>query len=690
MEKFTKEIINKRRTQLDLSAPINLHETADAVRKLGYFVYVQRGGSLLVSDFNGNEKNTITITKKNAYIENAALKTKAEKDRYNKMKQIIKDEMIKSIENSKEKDRILNSSPELCDMSIREITTNMMRSTLNETREYGCAQDKNLESYRFLDKKGDEYLKMERTFDKENGHSYIKMAYGEKYGSSEWKVEITDKELEHLKNDTLHQSKLIRTMEYYINTSSDHYKSLSTKDSDDKRNPIACSYSVTKGNEMVYDSRKKEPVTYDREWITRLARLQDKLIDLRNGPVQMFIGISSDITSGIIKPYKDGALSGIEVLSGLNEARAGFSFGKHLAFLEIESNKIEKELQKLKEISASTKREEADKLSKINDYKLELTKKKTELQYIKNEVLKDKSLYLKSAVKLRKNIDEMIYSVCELKRQAIQNVKHKKDACKAYIVDSVKTQISKLSYMITNSFHALENSLKNVIHNMAVYTLGELNKSKEMETVTRNSNQFKTGFNSCMMDAKTILDQKEYSKEYIAKISHDSRIMKMFENVSINEFRKLTNVMFYDELTDCINRGIMAKSVPEEERDSDDIIDIEMSAKARAQKQQDLYVAENLEKKICQIVNNPKITKEEAIHLLAKTYHDSAMIYCNHNKNDRIKYEELDYKDTQACEFVAKSIIETLPNLEEKLQQNEMENDKNENYHNRQTDEISK
>ena len=95
-EKIT-ERIEKRRTQLESYEDISLSDIAANARAAGYNVKVKPGGSLFITSNDSILKDaSVTVTKKNAYIENALLKNPQEQELYKKMVADVRSSMEKA------------------------------------------------------------------------------------------------------------------------------------------------------------------------------------------------------------------------------------------------------------------------------------------------------------------------------------------------------------------------------------------------------------------------------------------------------------------------------------------------------------------------------------------------------------------------------------------------------------------
>ena len=172
------------------------------------------------------------------------------------------------------------------------------------------------------------------------------------------------------------------------------------------------------------------------------------------------------------------------------------------------------------------------------------------------------------------------------------------------------------------------------------------------------------------MDARIILSSKEFAKDQIARNINDIGVTKAFENISMKEFPKIGKVRFWDEIDNTIAAGDEAKRIPYDERSVEDNELIATSESVKFQKERNLFVANELNKEVKEIMKE-NLPYREAVDRLAETYHNSAMTFNLRNNYSNIKsYGELSQADKELCKDTMEEMLKTMPNIEAALERN--------------------
>lgn len=153
---------------------------------------------------------------------------------------------------------------------------------------------------------------------------------------------------------------------------------------------------------LTNETDKKEPVTYDREWITKLARLEDSVTELRYGPVQKALDVAAsvaqgtkELAEGIAKYQADGIYSGFDMGRGISSFLDGWSYGEAVSEMKREYERL------------SSSENEVDRIAAID--------KKMDIKILMNDIRDYANVYEKAATGLRTNCDGMIYCLKRFK-----------------------------------------------------------------------------------------------------------------------------------------------------------------------------------------------------------------------------------------------------------------------------------
>lgn len=749
------EIITKKRTLFSDEPDIDLKDMSERLRAAGYDVKTKPGGSLLIQDENLSTAS-ITITRKNAYIENAILKTPEVKALYDKMKQDIIDTAAKSHEIEAEKMNYLSAAPQFSGLIITDVTKDLASNYANDllnnvNHDFSDVFGEDRSRYTYLDKDGDEFFSMRLSYsvrddDEKSVYPVIIARYGEKYGDISQTFELTDDEAKAALTDSFYKTDIAKSIdefasvamkerdslytekqkgiieshvksafekefknlnpqkaEYFSNIAVNYYtgnkegtlgefEAEHLKDAPFYREGMlngnnrdsftemfdkietymdlpdlsgikksqldlnSLSYTVSKNGQEVFDSNAVEPVVYDREWIGKLVKLEDRLIELRNGPVQKTIDIAHSIArgtkelgTGMVSVYKDGIYSGIEVGKGLESFKEGWDYGKVISTMKAEYDRYAE--------SESTK----DKITAID--------KKLDIKIFNDEISKNANIYVKAAMKMREACEGMLDTVHSLIRES--NGKAERQP----YMETVKESFQKYSSVFVESYKLAKDSMSKLRNNSM--QLASNIKSGAMTRVDEVSmrglsiiDDVKKKYNDIVLDARIILSSKEFAKDQIARNINDIGVTKAFENISMKEFPKIGKVRFWDEIDNTIAAGDEAKRIPYDERSVEDNELIATSESVKFQKERNLFVANELNKEVKEIMKE-NLPYMEAVDRLAETYHNSAMTFNLRNNYSNIKsYGELSQADKELCKDTMEEILKTMPNVEAALERN--------------------
>lgn len=755
--------LNHRRTKLsETEIPVDIRDIANRLEDKGYLIRIKPGGHLLVQDKNLLPQNSITITRKNAYIEDANIQSAFDIELYNKMKEDVLQSVDDSFSTIKEKNQAFDNSTEFTDISILQVTKELLAEhDHDETNLNSVFEDPKLK-YQFLDDKGKEFLSLSLEYtvndDKDKTVSpVLSVKYGPEYGDFKKTFEIKNSDLDAVKKDELYKTDLAKeidafarigkqertsnfelmkaskvkkildkdiskefkflnkdkieyfsevALDYYrkqpdctlaeyeieklkeapfyrtgmsndriTNALNDTFKYIETKidnpgfDNIERSSINFDDFScrVYKEGNLVKDTNAKEPITYDREWITKLARLEDSIMELRYGPIQDALNIAAsfgkgtkELVEGIAEYKADGIYSGFDIGQGIGSFKEGLEYGAIITELEREYKKL------------STSEHENDRIAAID--------KKIDLKLLREEIHANTNIYTKAAITLRENCDKMIDAIRELKTSKEKNTLTEPK------LNSIKKQFAILSKSFVNAYNTINTSLHNI--NNAIRTFSNHQKEKwnnfmnyieaKEKAIT---NSIKDMYNDVSKKAQVLLDMKTFTKERIAEQLNDISVVKRFENIKFEEFgipaneveemRQDLKFRFWKEMDNAIKDGEETEKKPVNEQTKEDKDTIRFAQNMKFQKEKVSFVAEQIHDKIkeCYKSNTPY---SDVIEQLAKTYHNENMIFNLRNKEESIKnYSELSPYEKQMVQDVMKEFIHTVPSLEEAFLDNE-------------------
>lgn len=764
---FRPEKLNKKRTHIESSQDVNLNNIAKELRALGYDVRTKRGGSLCVTSENLPEENSITISRKNAYIETAELKSQAEVDIYNKMRENVEKTMHYDLEQSARRQEMVLSAPSFAEVPLsmvaQEMLTTFNTDKMEKNPDFSDVFSEPKLKYSFKDAYGRDYLSISMGYSVKDDDSkevfpVIYAQYGKEYGDISKQFAISEGDLNAAKNSQLYNStfynkfkefteigmlsresvykevlfqktdreldKLFKSefknlksekaeffsgiakeyfrleekkatlSEYMIDNMhrAPFFKDRMLSDAGKERfsqmfdaieqkitkkieevdlsnvkfneiSPNKMKLEIEKNGELVEGGKEKTLFECDRKWLQDLGRIEDKLIDLRNGPVQDMIDTAKSIAKGInearkgiITFYKDGIYSGFELGSGIGSFKDGLTYGHVLHQMEAQ----------YKALSQSGKEE--DQIAAIG--------KGIDIRLYRDDINRNANIYVKAAVAIRNRLDNMIDAISAFRRDADASLRQTgRSSVTVSAISALEKNFKALGNEVVLSFKEASHSLSEIGKGLQAIGSNTIGFTKDTVNVIQAksavmTNNFKEQYNNMVLDAKVALSMNEYAKNRIAEKLNDARIEQAFNGIDSNDFHKIAQTKFWKELDHVIALG------EEAERNGidPDAGKMAMDGKmAKIQKEQNLYIADALNKQIKNtILRNDKMTMSKAIDLMAEEYHKTAMAYNLLNGAASAKgYASLSEQEKEMCKEVIKEVLMEMPNVVEKLEHNE-------------------
>lgn len=767
-------VINRKRTQIESEVSIDLQDTAERLRAEGYEVRAKQGGSLLVTDPNLSKENSITITKKNAYIEVANLKSPEIETMYNKMKESVVSAMAQSLDMVKTSYDIIEASPKLADVPAQIVVTSMMYqfnlNKIDKDPDYADVFSEPQRKYSFKDESGKEYMTISMRYSVKTGEKngmdkvvkpVIVAKYGPEYGDISRVFHVSEKDMEAFSKNKGYQSDIAKAVdefvtigtksrdsifkeiqisryekqidkifkaefkkldpkksEFFSNKAKEYFRTEIGKqeigladymvkelpkapffkagmlkneesfremfdDIDKKLTPPdlsglkleaismdKLSYTIQENGITTFDSRAREPITYDREWITKLVNIVDKLNDIKNGPVQDMLDTAktmakgvNEARQGVVKFYKDGIYSGFEFGSGFQSFGEGLTYGHVLHNLEKEYRELAK--------------------SKNKDDQLAAIDKKMDIKIYRDEIMRNADIYAKAAVSVGDNVDKMIDAVQSLRIQAEVSCKNGKPFMNSRFVDQMNEYFKRLGNNINENFKKIVHSINEINKNVIDFGVKRLNMVPEafhaiQAKTSYGLSCFLEGYNETVVKANVILSSKEYSKNQIAKVLNDVRLLQACK-VESNELSNAMQGRLWDELDNSIRKGHEAEKIASEDRSSMETLAVNYGKQAKQQKEQNLFIAERLNDKIKDVIlKEEKMTMPKAAEVLAAEYHNAAMAYSVMNGASTMKaYANLSDAEKAECQDVIRTVLENMPSVKNKLDYNMEQIDRN-------------
>lgn len=654
-EKIT-ERIEKRRTQLESYEDISLSDIAANARAVGYNVKVKPGGSLFITSDDSILKDaSVTVTKKNAYIENALLKNPQEQELYKKMVADVRSSMEKAKSVHDQKMEAYMNSPMLADCSVRDLLSSYY--SIFEMEQADPDSDKGFDTLYCEDAKGNQTITINRDYTIDE-KPIIEVSFGEKYGNVKKTFEITPEEMKNFSEGNFYKSKVASEIESFINAG---LETIETYQQYDKKiSDLDMNYEVYSDARLTYSSKEKPAPNYDREWINKLASLEDKLTEFRNGPVQETFDSAKyiartlkDITLGLVEPYKDGVLSGVELFNGRKYLSEGAELGNMLYNME----KYYKTISNIKGQEENT------------------VKTAIQLKYLRESMIKNANAYARAAAGVRYHANKLVDLVHEAKLSARASIERKKGEITAAFNQTITRRIANLGQKIAQGFKDLKTTSHNLLSDFAKFALTVCpEKEPEIKEATEKVERsqiekldtFKTLYNESMKDAATIFDDRKYKDEILAGAINDIRVVNNMEGMTVDDFKKIQKNLFWSELDKTIEKG--QKASRKLHKSPDDLEAIRMGKMAKQQQTQNKYISRKIADEIDKKIMKEPMTRAEAVSIIAKVYHESAVIYNDVNAAGNYKpYESLSGEDRKLCQEIASDIISGLPVVEEHL-----------------------
>ena len=746
---------NHDRTKLEeTEIPVDIKDIAKKLEEKGYLLRIKPGGHLLVQDQNLSPQNSITVTRKNAYLEDANLQSRSAIALYNEMKENVLNAVENSFEETKERLKIEKSSAKIADISVFAATQDLLRTHMDveSNADFKDVFDESKAQYQFYDERGDEYLSLSLNYhvrddDEKTVYPVLNARFGKEYSETEFSYEITQEDIAAMKNDTFYKTDLakkvnelaglgdkdrdfkfanIKSMkvknlldksiskefsflnkdkiEYFSKVALEYYsekRDVSLADFEleklkdapfyrsgmakadivdtlresfdeigDKinitdfkkmsRNTIEYKdFSCTKfeSGEIAFDTNEKEPINYDREWINKLARLEDSILELRYGPVQDAVNIAKSIArggkeliEGVAEFKVDGIYTGFDIGGGVTSFRDGWAYGSMI-------HSMEKEYQSL--VSSES---DVDKIAAID--------KKMDLKLLREDVRDNANIYVKAAIALRENCDKMLDAIKSLRKEKSENTITESR------FQSLKKQFAEYSKVFVNAYNRVRTAKENIDSNIRQFC--QNTRAKGIDAINYAElksdavlNNVKDSFNEISSKAQVYLNMNEFNKECIAERMNDIRVEQVFSSLTYEQFNKEAKTRFWSELDNSINLGEEAKRIPESDRTVEDNQTIRFGNQMQNQKDQTLFVADQMRKEIKNCLKE-HVPYSKAVERLAKAYNNESMTYRLRNSDSPIKtYNELSQADKQLCQNVVEDLLKSMPTVHDRFMERE-------------------
>jgi len=747
---------NHARTKLEeTEVPVDIRDIANKLEEKGYILHVKQGGHLLVQDPNLAPQNSITVTKKNAYIEDVNLQSHSAIGLYNEMKENVLGAIDESFTETKEKNEIINNYTKVADVSVLFVTQDLLRThiDMDNQHDFKDVMSGSKAEYQFFDEKGNDYvfISLDYTVNKDKEKTVdpvLNVRYGKEYGKTEISFEISQEDIDALKNSTFYKAELaqkINTLtsigdkdrefayanmkswkvkglldkniskefsflnankiEYFTNVALEYYSQkrdttlaefelkklkdapfyrsgMSSQNIHDTlakafndiekkvnvtnfdnliKNAInhqSFSYKKFEDGELAFDSTEKEPINYDREWMNKLAKLEDSILDLRYGPIQDAMDIAKSVrrgtkefVEGIAEFKSDGVYSGFDVGGGLTSFRDGWAYGDIVSSLEREYRKL------------TQSDNDFDRIAAID--------KKMDLKLLRDDIRDNANVYTKAAISLHVNADKMLDIIKSLRTEKAENTLTESR------FKGLKKQFIEYSKKFVEAYNSLKASIEKM--NTNIKSFGANTKGHGLDAIAYTEaksnivlNNVKDNFNSISKNAQILLNMKEFNKERIAEKLNDIRVEKTFGSLSYTQFNAQAKTRFWSELDSAIQAGEDARRMPETERTAEDNQTIRFGNQMNYQKEQGLFVAESIRNEIKHCVTE-KVPYNQAVERLAQTYNNEAMTFKLRNSESSVKnYHELSDNEKEMCKDLMKDLLKTMPKAEATLTSNEI------------------
>lgn len=629
--------INEKRTQMSKEAQIDLDDVAKRMTDAGYIVKKKQFGNLVVTDPGLDSGNNITITRYNAYIERAFLKSEAEKEVYDKMRQAVHGQIEKSIEESVKKYAVIKDSPTIANCSVMMLGESFVKASMAEESI----------SYEIFEK-GNKHLATMELSQEEGKEPAIEITYGKEYGNLKKEIPITENAKEEFLKGKFYQTNISKEMEEFV------------KPVLDKKDPAEISLKAYNEDVMIFDSNQKELYTCDREWLTKLGRLEDKLNDLKYHSVKDLSdfghGLKKAITEiglGIARPYSDGLVSGLDIGTGSELFKQGWKYGNAIC-------EAEREFEKL-----AASKDPKDVLQALDQ--------KISIQEFRNEVKKEMNTYVKAAFQLRENIDKMLQSVKEMKLRAME-ILEEKSAFVGKLEMEMQTKYMEMSNKrIASNFREIRQAIGQIGQGLSMIAMGGSHYAKEVAAeanyhINVTANTFRVQYNEMLREAKTAIQYKFHEKEVFAEKLNNARVNQVYDSLSDQDFEKYAKIKYWDELESSRKMGEKMEKIPESERVPEEQEKILVGKQAEQQQEQNRFIAEHMVVKMKELLQSPEVNYEQSIEQLSKEYHQAAMAFnVMHGATKTQNYEELSESDKDMCRNIIEDVLQEIPHLQKQL-----------------------
>ena len=605
--------INNKRTVIQSEYQVQLNTVAKMLRSQGFDVRTKRGGSLEVTHPDLSPNSRFTVTKKNAYIENAELSTPEAKAIYDKMRADVHQTILSNLTRQQRRDAVIASSQQIAGLSSIDIAKEAIQNVFDKG-----------DTFSIKDKDGNDFIKIERKDIAPEDANYVSyrtfISFGEKYGNYTEELN-TEFDKANLYTGNIYFSDTYKQVNDFIKMGLENVEKAHKLNN--LNNLEEYSYQLTnERNEIIFDSKAVSPrvYEYDREWMNTLAKMEDKLTDLRNGPIQNAIDISKSIIRGlketalgIASPYKDGVLSGVDLFTGFSDFRDGLDY-----------TKLVKEMDaKYQELSSSNSEKDRMKAAEL----------KTSITFMKERIHRDANVYFKAAIVMRNKVDQMIGAIQSAKESAMHS-KAKQTLDLGY--NNSKEFFANCARSVTAAFKDFRDSgvelgkdFVRAAKDLGTYSIDTAKNAQNV--IIDNINNIKTQYNDAMLDKNAMLSMQEYTVDQMAGKLNDFLIMRNVKDIST--LPKALEKPLWQEMPALIQKAKEAIQTPAEIRTSSEKTIIEKAREAREMKEVLNFTAEKINSKLESMINDHSITPEIALETLTETYKDSISEYYAQRNN---------------------------------------------------------
>ena len=605
--------INNKRTVIQSEYQVQLNTVAKMLRSQGFDVRTKRGGSLEVTHPDLSPNSRFTVTKKNAYIENAELSTPEAKAIYDKMRADVHQTILSNLTRQQRRDAVIASSQQIAGLSSIDIAKEAIQNVFDKG-----------DTFSIKDKDGNDFIKIERKDIAPEDANYVSyrtfISFGEKYGNYTEELN-TEFDKANLYTGNIYFSDTYKQVNDFIKMGLENVEKAHKLNN--LNNLEEYSYQLTnERNEIIFDSKAVSPrvYEYDREWMNSLAKMEDKLTDLRNGPIQNAIDISKSIIRGvketalgIASPYKDGVLSGVDLFKGFSDFRDGLDY-----------TKLVKEMDaKYQELSSSNSEKDRMKAAEL----------KTSITFMKERIHRDANVYFKAAIVMRNKVDQMIGAIQSAKESAMHS-KAKQTLDLGY--NNSKEFFANCARSVTAAFKDFRDSgvelgkdFVRAAKDLGTYSIDTAKNAQNV--IIDNINNVKTQYNDAMLDKNAMLSMQEYTVDQMAGKLNDFLIMRNVKDIST--LPKALEKPLWQEMPALIQKAKEAIQTPAEIRTSSEKAIIEKAREAREMKEVLNFTAEKINSKLESMINDHSITPEIALETLTETYKDSISEYYAQRNN---------------------------------------------------------